>query len=141
MKWNIYHAINLFLTNFFIAFMYRQLHRSSENNLEQKWSSCEAYSETNDYIGQQHISYYQHQNYNKLQQWLVQDDTVHLSHNPPFFGTQCRIILDIFISFYSTTCFLILFSISFYRWNHGKRQARGLRPRTKRPVTSETVTP
>ena len=37
--------------------------------------------------------------------------------------------------------FLLLFSIIFYRWNRGWRQARGRRPLIKRLVASETPTP
>ena len=40
---------------------------------------------------------------------MVPDYTVHLSHIPPWFGTEGSLILDISIASYSITCFSILF--------------------------------
>ena len=44
--------------------------------------------------------------------WLVPDDTVHLIHTPPLFGTWVILILDIAIDSYSTTRFLLFLYFS-----------------------------
>ena len=42
---------------------------------------------------------------------LVWDETLHLSHTPPSFGTPGNLILDIAIAYYSTTLLLYSFSL------------------------------
>ena len=44
-------------------------------------------------------------------QWLVPDNTLHLSHTPPYFGTLGSLILDIDISAYSIYWFQYFFSL------------------------------
>ena len=59
---DIFFALHIFLTifvwlNFSFVFKERQPRRSSENNLERNWCLRETTSSTNDYIGQQQMSF------------------------------------------------------------------------------------
>ena len=57
--------------------------------------------------------------------WVVIDDTVHLSHNCPSFGTQGRLILDIDIDPYYIYRFLYLFSLFYSTGEPATRDQAG----------------
>ena len=56
---------------------------------------------------------------------MVIDDTVHLSHNCPSFGTQGRLILDIDIDPYYIYRFLYLFSLFYSTGEPAARDQAG----------------